>query len=66
VQANDWVGKPIAEVLKLDATDKAGKTKIKSIIKTWIDKGALVVVTGKDKNGDDRPFVGVGEWATDD
>jgi len=63
VQANDWVGKVVAEALDLDIEDTADKTKVKGILKTWLKSGALVKV---EKEGEDRklrPFIEVGEWA---
>jgi hypothetical protein len=65
VQAKDWVGIAIARAMKLDPTDSAAKTRIKQLLKTWIANGMFVVVQGKDNKGNDRPFVEVGEWATD-
>jgi hypothetical protein len=64
VQAVDWVGKAVAEVLGLDVSEKKDKTRVKGIVRNLIAAGALVVVTGKDRNGDDRPFVEVGKPAT--
>jgi hypothetical protein len=34
-------------------------------MKIWISNGMFVVVAGKDRNGEDRPYVEVGEPATD-
>lgn len=62
-QATNWVGKAVAGVLGLDATNKAHKSKIASMLKTWVTNGMLVVVTGKDAKGNERPFVEVGEPA---
>ncbi len=65
VQANDWVGKPIARVLKLDAGDKAHREKIKRLLKIWIENGMFAVVSGTNDKGRPTPFVEVGAWATD-
>jgi hypothetical protein len=65
VQAKDWVGKAIAEALGLDLDDKAHKAKIKALLKGWIKKGMFVVVERPDANSDLRPFVKVGQWATE-
>jgi hypothetical protein len=59
-QAKNWVGKPIAEALHLDADAKADRTKIKGAIKVWLEKGMLEEY---DAPGDDRKpkaFVKVG------
>jgi AAA domain len=62
-QASDWVGKPIAKALKLDAYKDSDKKKIKSLLKTWMKNGMFVVVDGKDKQRHPRQFVEVGTWA---
>ena len=55
----------VARVLKLDPTDKAVRKKISGLMKIWISNGMFVVVTGKDRKGEDRPYIEVGEPATD-
>jgi hypothetical protein len=65
IQASDWVGIAVAKVLKLDPKDKAARKKISGLMKIWISNGMFVVVAGKDRNGEDRPYVEVGEPATD-
>ncbi|MCJ2069669.1 AAA family ATPase [Methylobacterium sp. J-030] len=65
VQANDWVGKPIARALGLDAGDKAHREKIKRLLKIWIENGMFVVVSGTNEKGRPTPFVEVGAWAGD-
>jgi len=60
VQAKDWVGKPVAEVINLDITNKAHRARIAALLKTWIKSGALVVVEGEDANREKRSFVEVG------
>jgi hypothetical protein len=63
-QAGDWVGKPIAKVLKLNPDKKADKKKICMLLKVWIENGAFVRVASKDpKRRDSRTFVEVGQWA---
>jgi len=42
-QSNDWAGHIIGEILGIDSRDKAGKAKIKTILKTWIASGVLAV-----------------------
>lgn len=58
-QAKDWVGHVVAQVAGLSA-DK-DKARIKAILKTWKRIGALKVESLPDKNGDERPFVVVGD-----
>jgi hypothetical protein len=38
---------------------------INGLLKIWIASGMFVIVTGKDDKGNDRPFIEVGEAATD-
>ena len=59
VQAKDWVGHLVADVVGLSA--ETDKERIKAIIRTWRKNGALAVETRPDKNGDIRPFVIVGK-----
>lgn len=60
VQANDWIGKPIARALGYNLTDKAEKKRVSGIVETWVKTGAFVVVPGKDAKGMPRDFVEVG------
>jgi hypothetical protein len=60
IQASDWAGRVVADVLDLDLEIKAGKQKAKKILRTWIDNGALRVIEKLDRNGDPRKFVVVG------
>lgn len=64
VQANDWVGKPIASALRLDPDNKAHRQRIGKLLKKWIETGMFVLVEGYDENRKLRPFVEVGTWAT--
>lgn len=58
-QAKDWVGNVVAQVAGLSA--EKDKARIKAILKTWKRNGALKVENLPDKNGDERPFVVVGD-----
>jgi hypothetical protein len=58
-QAKDWVGHVVAQVAGL-SIDK-DKARIKAILKTWKRNGALKVENLPDRNGDERPFVVVGD-----
>lgn len=58
-QAKDWVGHAVAQVAGL-SVDK-DKARIKAILKTWKRNCALKVESLPDKNGDERPFVVVGD-----
>jgi hypothetical protein len=56
VQAKDWAGNVVAEVMNLDP--KRDKMKIGVLLKTWIGNGSLKVVNEHDEvRRKDRPFV---------
>lgn len=66
-QSPSWVGIPIADMLGIDITDKKGKSKVSSILKTWIRTNVLAVEKVLDqKKGRDVPVVVVGEWINGD
>jgi hypothetical protein len=58
-QASGWVGKPIAEALKIDISSKGGKKKVIDLLKVWTGTGMFRVVRAKDKNHEIRAFVEV-------
>ncbi|AQR63332.1 hypothetical protein BZG35_03470 [Brevundimonas sp. LM2] len=62
-QANEWAGRAVADTLGLNLDDPADKSKVKSLLATWIKTGALVRVTMKDEGRRDRPMIEVGKWA---
>jgi hypothetical protein len=65
-QADDWVGKPIAEALKRDINDPDTRRDIKAMLKIWIKNGMFKRVEVKDPNSrKTKPCIEVGEWATD-
>ena len=64
-QSPKWVGYAVAAALRLEATDKKQKAKIRGLLKVWHDKGMLKAVTDKDHKGNPRKFVEVGQWAND-
>jgi len=67
VQADNWVGKAVAEELDLDLSKPNQKAKAKAIIKQWISSGSLQVVKLPNKRkGGDTPCVIVGEWVNHD
>jgi hypothetical protein len=61
-QANDWIGKAVAEVLDLDPGDEADRKQIKAILKKWFANGVLDTEPRKDKDSKKRPFVVPGNW----
>ena len=63
IQAADWVGYAVAQVMELDLGKKAHKARVANLIRTWKACGSLVVVEAKDGKGNLRPFVEVSETA---
>jgi hypothetical protein len=59
VQAANWVGHAIAEVLDLDMRDADDRAKVKAALRTWIASGKLRVVTAKDEKSFFKQFVEV-------
>lgn len=66
-QSPQWVGVPIADMLGIDITEKKGRTKVLSIIKTWIRTNVLATEKIFDaKKGREVPVIVVGEWINND
>ena len=61
VQADDWVGKPVAEALRLDLNTTADKAKVKNLINGWLKSGELVKVEGLDEQRKARTYIEVGQ-----
>jgi hypothetical protein len=58
VQSSNWAGYTVARVLQWDAEDKGTKTRIASLIKTWIKTGVLEVGSNHDsRTGRDVPII---------
>jgi hypothetical protein len=62
-QSPVWVGKAVATVLDLDLESAPLQNRVKSLLKTWIETGALKVVRKLDESRKEREFVEVGQWA---
>lgn len=66
-QSKNWVGVPIADMLGIDITEKKGKAKVASILKTWIKTNVLAVERITDpRQARDVTVVVVGEWISND
>jgi hypothetical protein len=61
-QSADWVGKCVADVLSLDLSSKAAKAKVRAIVMTWIESGALKKESRKDSARRPRTFVVPGDF----
>ncbi|RWD55389.1 MAG: recombinase RecA [Mesorhizobium sp.] len=62
-QARNWAGYAVAAALGLDVDDDKDKARIKQMLKSWKENGALKVETKEDENRKERPFIIVGDWA---
>jgi hypothetical protein len=60
-QAKEWIGKPLAERLNLDLTNKQSKAKVKHILQTWMKNGVLDTEERPDKKSALRDFVIIGD-----
>lgn len=60
-QANDWVGKAVAEALDLDLDDKTDLAKIKRMLGAWYAAKTLVAVDRDDESRRSRKFVEVAD-----
>jgi hypothetical protein len=58
-----WAGSAVADVLGLDLDDLASKSRVKTLLKTWIENKALKVAQRPDESRHDRPFIEVDQWA---
>ena len=64
-RAKDWVGIAVADVLNLDVSDAYVRAKVRHMLSTWLDNGALRVVERPDKTRMMRKFVVVGQWVSE-
>jgi hypothetical protein len=64
-QCKNWAGNAVAEVLNLDLTAKGVKSSIITMLAGWVHSNALKVVWMDDEKGVSRPWIEVGEWASD-
>jgi hypothetical protein len=62
VQASDWAGRGVAEVLDLDITDGAVKERVKRLLAGLIESKALKLVWRLGPQRRDRPEIIVDQW----
>jgi hypothetical protein len=62
VRSEDWVGRAVAEALELDLDDDNEKTRVKTLLKTWLGNGSLLTVERTDEGRKHRKFIEVGTW----
>lgn len=63
--AADWVGNAIAPIVNLSASKKSDRTRLQTMIATWIEHGALKVESRKDANRQVKKYVVVGRSPDD-
>ena len=61
VQAKDWAGKLVAEIIGADLDDKSDLQRVKALLRCWIATGALKVERRPTGKGRDKPFLIVGK-----
>jgi hypothetical protein len=67
VQSKRWVGVAVGDLLDIDVTEKAGKAKVSSIVKTWLKTGVLAVERVTDaRQGREVAVVVQGDWISHD
>lgn len=66
-QSPQWAGVAIGDMLGIDISDKKGKGKVTTILRTWIKSNVLAVEKVFDsKKGREVPVIVVGEWINHD
>jgi hypothetical protein len=59
-QADDLIGKAVAEVLDLD--EEADRKQVRAILKTWFASRVLTTAERQDENRHAKKFVVPGNW----
>ena len=66
-QSKNWVGVAVADLLDIDITDKTGRNKVNTILKTWLKTNVLAVEKVQDiRQARDVSIVVPGEWISHD
>lgn len=66
-QALAWAGHVIGEILDIDTSDKAGRTRVSAILNAWIKSDVLRIEHEiDDRQGREVPIVVVGKWISHD
>ena len=66
-QSANWVGVAVADLIDIDISDKAGRAKVNTIIKTWIKTNVLAVERVVDsKKGREVAIIVPGDWISHD
>ena len=66
-QSKKWVGVAVADMLGIDVSEKQGKARVSSIIKTWLKTNVLAVEKITDsRQSREVSVIVVGEWINSD
>lgn len=57
VQAADWAGHVVAEVLRLDLGKASDKARVKAMLRKWVETGVLTVEKVRNDKGKDVPYI---------
>lgn len=61
-QSKDWIGHLVGRICGIDPEDRAGKARLKGIVKQWVDTNVLAIDYLEDKaKGRDIPIVVTGK-----
>ena len=63
VRSDNWIGNAIADVIGADLSDEAELSKVKIMLKIWLESGALVAKNIVTESRNKTWIVEVGEWA---
>jgi len=67
MQANEWAGHIIGDMLGINTSNKSGKGRMSSILKKWVENNVLQIENQPSgRNGRDVPIYIVGEWITNE
>ena len=61
-RSDDWIGLAVAEVVGLDADDKADRVIIKAALAAWFANDVLALKPRKDEHRKERTYVVPGDW----
>lgn len=64
-QSDAWAGFAVAQALVLDPKAKGDRLRIRKLIRTWIEEGALTVEVRNDQKRTPRKWITVGRWQND-
>ena len=64
-RAKQWVGYAVAQTLRLDASNKHHRARIRTMLQQWMKNEMFIAVEGEDEQRHKATYVEVGKWAND-